>query len=72
VAGLNPWPLYTSAKSGRYLLNWRLGRPESQSGRFGKEEEIILFLLFLLVLFLYLTFRDESFAGIQFILNLQV
>jgi hypothetical protein len=56
VAGLNPWPLYTPAKSDRYLLNWRLGRPEGQSGRFGKEEEIIRFLLFLRLLFLYFTF----------------
>ena len=55
MAGLNPWPLYTQAKSDRYLLNWRLRPPEGQSGRFGKEEEIILFLLFLLLLFLYFT-----------------
>jgi hypothetical protein len=57
VAGLNPWPLYTPAKSDRYLLlNWRRGRPEGQSGRFGREEVIILFLLFLFLLFLYFTF----------------
>jgi hypothetical protein len=38
VVSFTPWPLYLQGKSPFYLLDRRLGRPQSQSGCGGEEK----------------------------------
>jgi hypothetical protein len=38
VVGFTPRPIYPRRKSSRYPLDWRLGGPQSRSGRGGEEK----------------------------------
>jgi hypothetical protein len=40
VFNFTPRPLYSQEKCPRYPFNWRLGGPQSQSGRFEKENNL--------------------------------